>query len=356
MDESNRCQYCGKPVGPKAVGELCPECLMKVGLGSGVEPETGQPKTRPAPPAPEEIAKHFTQLEILSLLGQGGMGFVYKAHQKDLERIVALKILPPSVGDDPAFAQRFAGEAKALAKLNHPGIVTIYEFGKTNGLFYFLMEFVDGVNLRQLLANGRISSREALAIVPQICDALQYAHDQGIVHRDIKPENILLDRKGRVKVADFGLARLMGTEGLLGVPPSGGPGEPGRLKPELQTVSLTEAGKVMGTPQYMAPEQVEHPGEVDHRADIYALGVVFYQMLTGELPGKRIEAPSKKVHLDVRLDEVVLRALEKEPELRYQQASVLKTDVETIAGSAPPKPPPARSPFAYFLEGVFPGC
>jgi predicted Ser/Thr protein kinase/tetratricopeptide (TPR) repeat protein len=328
MDESNRCQYCGKPVGPKAVGELCPECLMKVGLGSGVEPETGQPKTRPAPPAPEEIAKHFTQLEILSLLGQGGMGFVYKAHQKDLERIVALKILPPSVGDDPAFAQRFAGEAKALAKLNHPGIVTIYEFGKTNGLFYFLMEFVDGVNLRQLLANGRISSREALAIVPQICDALQYAHDQGIVHRDIKPENILLDRKGRVKVADFGLAKLI----AMGAESSG-------AGPNVEaSTSLTEAGKVMGTPQYMAPEQKERPTEVDHRADIYSLGVVFYQMLTGELPGKRIEPPSKKVVLDVRLDEVVLRALEKQPELRYQQASVLKTDVETIAGSAAPIP------------------
>src|ERR1051325_6163158 len=329
MDESNRCQYCGKPVGPKAVGELCPECLMKVGLGSGVEPETGQPKTRPAPPAPEEIAKHFTQLEILSLLGQGGMGFVYKAHQKDLERIVALKILPPSVGDDPAFAQRFAGEAKALAKLNHPGIVTIYEFGKTNGLFYFLMEFVDGVNLRQLLANGRISAREALAIVPQICDALQYAHDQGIVHRDIKPENILLDRKGRVKVADFGLAKLiaMGAE-------SGGAG------PNVESsASLTEAGKVMGTPQYMAPEQKERPTEVGHRADIYSLGVVFYQMLTGELPGKPIEAPSKKLHLDVRLDEVVLRALEKEPERRYEAASVLKTEVETIAMGAPPMPP-----------------
>src|ERR1043165_1053827 len=273
MDESNRCQYCGKPVGPKAVGELCPECLMKVGLGSGVEPETGQPKTRPAPPAPEEIAKHFTQLEILSLLGQGGMGFVYKAHQKDLERIVALKILPPSVGDDPAFAQRFAGEAKALAKLNHPGIVTIYEFGKTNGLFYFLMEFVDGVNLRQLLANGRISSREALAIVPQICDALQYAHDQGIVHRDIKPENILLDRKGRVKVADFGLARLMGP---------------------VSDARLTQSQHIMGTPHYMAPEQFEKPLAVDHRADIYSLGVVLYEMLTGDLPLGRFAPPSRK--------------------------------------------------------------
>ena len=159
-----------------------------------------------------DLAPLFPQLEILELIGQGGMGAVYKARQKELDRIVALKILPPGIGD-AAFAERFAREAKALARLNHPGIVTIYEFGRSNGLFFFLMEFVDGATLRQVLHGGRISSREALAIVPAICDALQYAHDQGIVHRDIKPENILLDRRGRTKVADFGLAKLMQSGG-----------------------------------------------------------------------------------------------------------------------------------------------
>ena len=233
----------------------------------------------------------FPQLEILELIGKGGMGAVYKARQRELDRIVALKILPPGIGQDAAFAERFTREARALAKLNHPGIVTIYEFGRADGLYFFLMEYVDGVNLRQLLAGGRVSAREALAIVPQICDALQYAHDQGIVHRDIKPENILLDRRGRVKVADFGLAKIVGAESSFGVPPLGGSGaaDADRLKPELQT-SLTAAGKIMGTPQYMSPEQVAAPGEVDHRADIYALGVVFYQMLTGELPGKKDRA------------------------------------------------------------------
>ncbi|MFN7140784.1 MAG: serine/threonine-protein kinase, partial [Limisphaerales bacterium] len=282
------------------------------------------------PPTPAELAAKFPQLEILELLGRGGMGAVYKARQKELDRIVALKILPPGVGDDPAFSERFTREAKALARLNHPNIVTLYEFGRADGLFFFLMEFVDGVNLRQLLNTGRVASREALAIVPQICDALQYAHDQGIVHRDIKPENILMDRRGRVKVADFGLAKLMATESFR-VPPSasGGPGE--RLKPGLQTSALTDAGKIMGTPQYMAPEQKERPLEVDHRADIYALGVVFYQMLTGELPGQRIEPPSTKVQIDVRLDEIVLRALEQDPERRYGQASVFKTQVESVA-------------------------
>src|SRR5262249_27328074 len=157
-----------------------------------------------------------------------------------------------------------------------------------------------------------------------------FAHDHGIVHRDIKPENILLDRLGRVKVADFGLAKIV--EGNAPLTPSLSPSDGERVvKPGEGSPALTDAGKVMGTPRYMSPEQITAPGEVDHRADIYALGVVFYQMLTGELPGKTIEPPSRKVSIDVRLDEIVLRALEKKPELRFQQASILKTQVETIA-------------------------
>jgi hypothetical protein len=197
-----------------------------------------------------------------------------------------------------------------MAMLTHPHVVAVYDFGETDGLYYFLMEFVDGVNLRRLLNDGKLAPAEALAIVPQVCDALQYAHDMGVVHRDIKPENILLDRRGQVKIADFGIAKLVGKE--------------------ANDLTLTGAGQVVGTPQYMAPEQVEHPLQVDHRADIYSLGVVFYQMLTGELPIGRFAPPSKKVQIDVRLDEVVLRALEKEPERRYQQASEIKTRVETI--------------------------
>jgi serine/threonine protein kinase len=299
---------------------------------------------RPKPPSLERLAAAFPQLEVLQLIGQGGMGAVYKARQKQLDRVVALKVLPPGIGGDAAFAERFTREAKALAKLLHPNIVALFEFGQADGIYYLLMEFVDGVSLGQLLRSSRVSPREALAIVPQICDALQYAHDQGIVHRDIKPENILLDRRGRVKVADFGLAKLVGAEPLTRpsdtLPPSDGEraGVMGD-RPE----ALTAAGKIMGTPNYMAPEQVEHPGEVDHRADIYALGVVFYQMLTGELPGKAIEPPSRKVQIDVRLDQVVLRALEKNPQLRYQQVSEMKTGVETIVGSAsvPPAEPGA---------------
>ncbi len=342
MPDGNKCPQCGTPLPTGALAGLCPACLLKMGAADDTVTEAKQPTFDPPPVA--ELAALFPQLEILELIGKGGMGAVYKARQKQLDRVVALKILPPGIGDDPAFAERFAREAKALAKLNHPGIVTLYEFGSVENknasspsphasrLFYFLMEFVDGVNLRQLLAGSRVSAREALAIVPQICDALQFAHDQGIVHRDIKPENILLDRRGRVKVADFGLAKIVGeplTRPADTLSPTGGEGR------GEGTTALTDAGKVMGTPQYMSPEQIHAPGEVDHRADIYALGVVFYQMLTGELPGKRIEAPSRKVQIDVRLDEIVLRALEKNPDLRYQQVSEVKTCVETIVGTPP---------------------
>ena len=347
MDTTPLCAGCGKPLAPDAPKGLCQECLLKAAFPTGTD--TGGKRRAFIAPAVAELAAKFPQLEILDLIGSGGMGAVYRARQKELDRIVALKILPPDIGLDAAFAERFTREARALAKLNHPGIVTIYDFGRADGLFFFLMEFVDGVSLRQLLHAGRVSPREALAIVPQICDALQYAHDQGIVHRDIKPENILLDRRGRVKVADFGLAKIV--EGGAGspLPAAGTQTDDGAHGVTRPADALTGAGKIMGTPSYMAPEQREHPGEVDHRADIYALGVVFYQMLTGELPLGKFQPPSRacgKVQIDVRLDEIVLRALEKEPELRYQQASVLKTDVETVvssSGVAPAAPqPPGR--------------
>jgi predicted Ser/Thr protein kinase len=305
-----------------------------VSVHFGTEADLTDPGVKGAPPPSiEEIALHFPQLDILACLGRGGMGVVYKARQKSLDRVVALKLLAPERGSDPAFAERFAREAQALARLDHPHIVTIYDFGQAGGFFYLLMEYVDGVTLRHLLHGGRIAPREALAIVPQICDALQFAHDHGIVHRDIKPENILLDRRGQAKVADFGLAKLVG--------PGGEPATVAGEGPAGASPEMTEAGKVMGTPRYMAPEQRERPAEVDHRADIYALGVVLYQMLTGELPDeKQLQPPSRRVHLDVRLDEIVLRALEKEPERRYANATEFKTHLETVAASTPPPAPP----------------
>ena len=326
MDNTRVCSRCGKTAASDELMGLCADCLLAEGLGSVADASAAGQRVRFVLPDVSDIAPLFPQLEVIEPLGCGGMGAVYKARQKNLDRFVALKILPPDIGSALAFAERFTREAKALAKLNHPNIVTIYDFGQAGELFYFLMEYVDGVNLGQLLRSGRVSPREALAIVPQICDALQYAHDAGIVHRDIKPENILLDRKGRVKVADFGLAKILGS-----AQPSDTSDRSDRSDRCRGTQGVVSAAShIMGTPQYMAPEQVAHPSDVDHRADIYSLGVVFYQMLTGELPKGDFAPPSKKVVVDVRLDEVVLRAMEKRPELRYQQVSEVKTMCETI--------------------------
>ncbi len=311
-----KCPQCGAALQPDVPEGLCPACLLQRGIAteSGGGGATATPFV---PPTIPELTKLFPQLEILELIGKGGMGAVYKARQPALDRFVALKILAPRSGGDLDFAGRFTREARALARLSHPNIVGVFDFGEMPGhrpdaapLHYFIMEFVDGPNLRQA---GKLSPREAMEIIPQICAALQFAHDEGIVHRDIKPENVLLDKKGRVKIADFGLAKILGQE--------------------PKDLRLTGAQDIMGTPHYMAPEQVERPQDVDHRADIYSLGVVFYELLTGELPLGKFQSPSQKVAVDVRLDEVVLRSLAKEPERRYQHVSEMGTRVETIASS-----------------------
>jgi hypothetical protein len=309
------CPNCGASMPPDSPEGLCPRCLIALNLATqtDIPGEPGAAEAPPGPPAPvADIAKLFPQLEILECLGRGGMGAVYKVRQPRLDRLVALKILSPEKQGNQKFADRFEREARALAKLHHPNIVTVFDFGEVEGNFYLLMEFVDGLSLRQLLQQRKLAPPEALAIVPKICEALQYAHQQGIVHRDIKPENILMDKDGHVKIADFGIAKILGDNGG----------------------SNLTAEQIIGTPHYMSPEQIEKPQAVDHRADIYSLGVVFYEMLTGELPLGKFQPPSKKVQVDVRLDEIVLRALEKEPERRYQQASEVKTRVEAFAATA----------------------
>jgi tRNA A-37 threonylcarbamoyl transferase component Bud32 len=287
-----KCSTCGTLYS----GDLCTKCM------AGFAQKSTEP-TAPPEDLPLKPGQTFHGLEILELIGRGGMGVVYKARQPALDRLVALKILPQKMALDPDFQNRFIREAKALGSLSHPNIVAVYDFGAEGGFFFFAMEFIDGTNLRQILRDRKLTPEQGLKIVPQLCDALDYAHGEGVVHRDIKPENILLDRKGRVKIADFGLAKLVGADA---------------------PVNLTMTNMVMGTPHYMAPEQVENPKGVDHRADIYAIGVVLYEMLTGELPIGRFEMPSKKVQIDVRLDDVVLKALEKSPDRRYQNASDVK--------------------------------
>jgi tRNA A-37 threonylcarbamoyl transferase component Bud32 len=312
----NTCPKCKAPIPVEAPQGLCPKCVL---LGAATATEQGVPATATSEiPSIPRIAAAFPQLEVLELIGRGGMGFVFKARQPHLDRFVALKLLPDKLAKDAQFAERFNREGRVLAKLSHPNIVSVFDFGETGGFYYLLMEYVDGVNLRQAMRAGRFSPAEALSIVPKVCEALQYAHEQGILHRDIKPENILLDAKGRVKIADFGIAKLVGED--------------------RSSVTLTNTGAALGTPHYMAPEQLEKPSTVDHRADIYSLGVVFYEMLTGELPIGRFAAPSSKTPVGTSVDEVVFRTLEKDRERRFQSAGEMRTQVQDLGegtGAAP---------------------
>ncbi len=309
------CPRCGSPLtnDPAAAG-VCLRCVAAVAL----EEEAADPAPSARPPLDvASIAVHFPAYELGAELGRGATGAVYRAKHRALGRDFALKIIAEDVAARPGFAERFEREARTLGGLAHPGIVAVHDAGRAGPWFFLAMELVDGVDLRQMLRAERVAPREALAIVAQMCDALQYAHDQGVVHRDIKPENVLVDRLGRVRILDFGLARLVreGADGL----------------------HLTRTGQVMGTPLYMAPEQWRTPLAVDHRADIYSLGVVFYELLTGELPVGRFPPPSQRVELDVRLDEVVFKTLEREPERRYQHASEVKADVQHASSPRVPR-------------------
>ena len=275
-------------------------------------------------PSIDEIRVAFPDLEILDEIGQGGMSVVYRARQPKLDRLIALKILPKALAATPGFSERFTREGRVLARLSHPNIVAVHDFGASGGFCFLIMEYVDGVNLRQAMRAGRFTPEQALQIIPAICDALQFAHSQGVLHRDIKPENILLDSKGKVKIADFGIAKILDEKGG-------------------DAMLLTQSGAKLGTAPYMAPEQIEQPSKVDHRADIYSLGVVFYEMLTGELPLGRFAAPSERSTCNGNLDEVVFRALEKERGRRQQSADELKTQIEGLRNLSASVPDSRRS-------------
>jgi predicted Ser/Thr protein kinase len=316
------CRRCGEgfpaALDPDEYEGVCPACLAGFATEGDVLPSTLDPLAQAAKdPPPLKRGATFRGLEVLELIGQGGMGVVYKARQIELGRVVALKILSPRLAADPEFTRRFNREAQALATLDHPNVVRVHDVGREGDLCFLVMEFVDGATLRELLVQRRLTPEQGLRLVPQLCEALEYAHSRGVIHRDIKPENILVSRSGAAKIADFGLAKIVSTDAM-------------------SASTLTQTNVVMGTVNYMAPEQREGRREADHRADIYSLGVVFYELLTGELPVGRFEAPSRRSSSDARLDEVVLRALEKDPDRRYQKAGELGRDVERVSGNAPP--------------------
>jgi serine/threonine protein kinase len=269
------------------------------------------------PPTPAELQGLLPNLEVLRLIGKGGMGAVYLARQAHLERNVALKILRPELAGDPQFIVRFVREGKVMARLSHPHIVTLFDRGTSGGYAWMLMEYVPGATLRQVLSEGLLSPVEALRLVPLICDGLQYAHDQGVIHRDLKPENILIDEAGQPHLVDFGLAKIQG--------------------PTTEH-ELTVGGQMLGTLHYMAPELLAGNGTANHRADIYALGVLIYEMLTGRLPLGRFEPPSQRVGIDLRMDEVVLRSLERDPERRWQRVDQVNQALQGIAATTPASP------------------
>jgi serine/threonine protein kinase len=262
-----------------------------------------------SPPTPAELAARLPNLEVIELLGHGGMGVVYKGRQTLLDRLVAIKVIRPDLHTDDTFQARFLREARALAKLRHPYIVTVFDVGKAEELYYLVMEYVEGASVRQLLDEGSITQRDVLDFVTQITEALQHAHEAGVVHRDIKPENLLVDSRGRLRLVDFGLATLFGAQ--------------------AESRSLDD-DRAAGTRGYMAPEQIMMPQDVDHRADIYSTGVVFYELLARELPGSDRIPPSRKAATDPRFDPIVLRALERERERRYQEARLMHLDITNL--------------------------
>ena len=242
------------------------------------------------------------------------MGAVYRASQISLDRPVAIKLLPPALWHaDAGFAERFRNEARVMARLSHPGIVSVHDFGSTSDRqLYFVMEYVHGTDVaRMLLKEKRLAPLHALAITAHVCDALSYAHRNGVIHRDIKPGNVMVDHEGRVKVADFGLAGLAAHES-----------------------ASAEETMTMGTPDYVAPEALVVGVTVDARADLYALGVMLYEMITGKVPHKNfVPASMKLAGLDGRFDKIIQRALQRDPAKRYATAAEFRADLDRIVST-----------------------
>ena len=270
------------------------------------------------PPTLAEVRQELPQYTVTGLIGRGGMGAVYIGRQTSLDRDVAIKILPPGIdADDLQFAGRFKQEARAMASFKHPGIVSVHDAGETpGGLLYFVMEFIAGTDVGQrLAAEGRLPPAEAVRITAQVCEALAYAHERGVVHRDIKPSNVMLETNGTVKIADFGLAKISSHDG-------GG---------------FTRSDMALGSPDFAAPECSISGIRIDARADIFSTGVMLYQMLTGRLPRGRFDPPSGVVaHIDPRLDAVIDKALQTDREKRYFSAAEMSAALARIQ-TVPPR-------------------
>lgn len=347
------CPHCGTPIqlsdDPTQRMATCGECGREVDLaeamsGTGeVTGVAGMASEGLVVDRDDRIGRTLGggRYRIDSPLGEGGMGKVYLGTQLNLSRRVAIKILSAELTGDSHFARRFEREAGVLAGLDHNHIVTVHDLGIEDELHYIVMAYVSGpeggpLTLQDLMDAGPLDEDLTLRVVSQVCDALRYAHERGIIHRDIKPANILIDEEGNAKLADFGIARIAGSA--------------------LPEMTMTTPGTVMGTLRYMAPEQKSDATMADARSDLYSLGAVFYEMLTGHSPEGRFDLPSRlKRSLDPRVDRIVDRALKSAVDRRYQNATEMARDISTIStekeygklrGGGPPVkgPPPPPIP------------
>src|SRR5436305_4760068 len=326
------CRKCGAEIFADAPEGLCTACLFETGLNlltddplAGLD-EPGADAARPLPRVKQKSDRaktfgDFGDYELLDVIGRGGQGVVYHARQKSLNRIVALKVIGLGHWATEAHLKRFRLEAEAAAKLEHPGIVPIHEVGERDGSCYFSMKFVEGRQLDEVVKQTPMSIRQAAELIAKVARTVHYAHEHGILHRDIKPGNILLDQKGEPHLTDFGLARLVESES-----------------------TVTRTLEVLGTPSYMAPEQaVGNNAAISSVTDVYGLGAVFYQLLTGQPPfagGTTYETikllldtePRQPRLLNPKIDRdlstICLKCLEKHPERRYSSALALAEDLE----------------------------
>jgi serine/threonine protein kinase len=263
-------------------------------------------------PTVEELAPLFPGYQIESLIACGGMGAVFCAIQKSLDRTVAIKILPRELSSDAAFCASFEAEAKAMGRLNHPNLIGVYDFGEVQGMLYIVMEFVPGQSLYHSAYGIAVDQLETVRLVSGICSGLAHAHEHGILHRDIKPSNILLDLNGQPKIGDFGLA--------------------GPIDRKVE-----DNEEIFGTPHYTAPEVVNAPHSVDVRADIFSVGVLLHELLTGKLPAADQRPASLIARCDPRFDAIIRRATQPLPAARYSNVKEMLEDLKAIGTSLAPK-------------------
>ncbi|MEK7953610.1 serine/threonine-protein kinase [Luteolibacter soli] len=260
-------------------------------------------------PSLEVLSGLLPAYEFDSFIAQGGMGAVYKARQRALDRVVAIKVLPRELGEDPVFRESFETEARAMARLNHPNLIGVYDSGDIDGMLYIVMEYVNGKSLYHSAYNLAVDPEQAAALVKGICDGLAHAHENGVIHRDIKPANILLNEKVVPKIGDFGLAR---------------------------PADADSPGLIMGTPGYTAPEIYDNPEHFDVRTDIYAVGVILYELLTGHKPeDEDMQPPSNLIGCDKKLDVIWQKSTDPEPSRRYNSAEEMSNDLVVWANRVP---------------------